>query len=286
MAASETRTRVAVAAVGVPIALAAVFLGGWVLAILLAVLAALAAQEFFRLCETKRVRPIVPLGAGAAAMFVLLGAASGGFMWPGAVLWGATVALVLVALTASIWTHGVEANPLLASGITAFGALYTGGMLVHGILLRHLPGVESAWHGTALVFAPVLLTWASDTSAYFVGRAWGRRKLIPRVSPGKTVEGSIGALVGTVAVAVLYSFLLARFGAYRMGIGEAVFFGLLISVTAQIGDLAESLLKRDAGVKDSGTLFPGHGGVLDRMDSLLFTLPVAYLFFRFVAGAA
>jgi len=115
---------------------------------------------------------------------------------------------------------------------------------------------------------------------------WGRRKLIPRVSPGKTVEGSIGALVGTVVVALLYSEVLRLFPSYQLGYGAALVFGLLVSVTAQIGDLAESLLKRDAGVKDSGTLFPGHGGVLDRLDSLLFTLPLAYLFFRFVVGPA
>jgi phosphatidate cytidylyltransferase len=154
------------------------------------------------------------------------------------------------------------------------------------ILLRHLPGVETAWHGAALVFAPVLLTWASDTSAYFVGRQWGKRKLIPQVSPGKTVEGSLGALAGTVEVAILYSEVLRQFENYRLEIGAALVLGLLVSVAAQLGDLVESLLKRDAGVKDSGGFFPGHGGVLDRLDSLLFTLPLAYLFFRFVVGPA
>jgi phosphatidate cytidylyltransferase len=284
MAASETTTRVAVAAIAIPVAVAAVYVGGWVLGALIATLAALAALEFFRLAESKGVRPLAGLGAGAAAVFVLLGVVAGGAPWPGATMWALAVALLLVCLTAAIWARGVEGNPLLASAVTVFGAVYTGGMLMHGILLRHLPAVESSWHGTALVFAPVLLTWASDTSAYFVGRQWGRRKLIPRVSPGKTVEGSVGALIGTVAVALLYSAVLGQFGAYRMEVWAALLFGILISMTAQIGDLAESLLKRDAGVKDSGTLFPGHGGVLDRMDSLFFTLPVAYLFFRFVVG--
>ncbi len=137
-----------------------------------------------------------------------------------------------------------------------------------------------------LVLFPVVLTWSSDTFAYFAGRRWGTRKLIPRVSPGKTVQGAVGAVVGTVLVAVLYTFLLARFPTYRVGALEAVVFGLVISVAAQVGDLAESLFKRDAGVKDSGTLLPGHGGALDRL-RLAASSPsrVAYLFFRFVVGA-
>jgi hypothetical protein len=113
-----------------------------------------------------------------------------------------------------------------------------------------------------------LLTWASDTSAYFVGRQWGRRKLIPRVSPGKTVEGSLGALIGTVGVALLYSEVLRQYDNYRLDIGAALVLGLLVSVAAQIGDLVESLLKREAGVKDSGALLPGHGGLLDRLGAV------------------
>lgn len=286
MPASETLTRVGVAVVAIPIVVAAAYLGGWVLGALLAVFAVLAALEFFRMAAAKGVRPLEAVGAGAAGFFVILATAAGGVPWPGATLWVLLVATALVAVTYAIWARGVEGEPLVAVSVTVFGAVYTGGMLSSGILLRHLPGVESAWHGTALVFAPVLLTWASDTSAYFVGRQWGRTKLIPRVSPGKTVQGSIGALVGTVLVALLYSLVLEQFESYRLGIGTALVFGLLISVTAQIGDLAESLLKRDAGVKDSGAFFPGHGGVLDRVDSLLFTLPLAYLFFRFFVGPA
>jgi phosphatidate cytidylyltransferase len=283
---SETGTRAAVALVGVPIAVGAVYLGGWVLGVLLAVLAALGAVEFFRMAARKGVQPLVGLGATAAAAFVLLATLGAGTAWPGSTLWLLLVVLTLVSITYAIWARGVEGNPLLAVAVTLCGAVYTGGLLGHGVLLRHLDGVQSAWHGTALVFTPVLLTWASDTFAYFVGRAWGRRKLVPRVSPGKTVEGSLGAIVGTVLVAGLYSEVLRQFGTYQLGLGAALALGLFISVAAQIGDLAESLLKRDAGVKDSGALFPGHGGVLDRLDSLLFTLPLAYLFFRFTVGPA
>ena len=282
MSASETTTRVAVAAVGIPVAVAAVYAGQWVLGALLTLIAVIAALEFRRMAARKEGHPIRLLIAGGAAGFVLLatlfpagGAAGAGFA-------GWTALLVLVTATAAIWARGVTGQPLLAISTTVVGAVYTGGLLAYGLFLRHLPGVQGAWHGTALLFAPVLITWVSDTCAYFAGRRWGRRKLIPKVSPGKTVEGSIGALIGSVLAAAAYAVLLSRFPTYRISMAEAVAFGLLISVAAQVGDLAESLLKRDAGFKDSGTLLPGHGGALDRFDSLLFTLPIAYAFFRYL----
>ncbi|HEX2189115.1 MAG TPA: phosphatidate cytidylyltransferase [Longimicrobiaceae bacterium] len=286
MALSETAKRVAVAVVGIPLAVGAVYAGGFVLGGLLALVSVLAVLELYRMAERKAARPLAYLGAAGAAGLVLL-ASFFPEEGPGGAGSGWLLALfVLATVAAAIWTRGVEGEPLLSVSTTVLGTLYTGGLLSYALFLRHLPASPDPWHGTALVFAPVLLTWASDTFAYFVGRAWGRRKLIPRVSPGKTVEGALGALAGTVLVAVGYSGVLARFPTYRVEVGEAVVFGVLVSVAAQVGDLAESLLKRDAGVKDSGALLPGHGGALDRFDSLLFTLPLAYLFFRFVVEAA
>lgn len=282
MSASETTKRVAVAAIGIPVAVAAVYAGRWILGALLTLIAVIAALEFRRMAARKEGHPLRLLMAGGAAGFVLLatlfpsgGAAGAGFA-------GWTALLVLATATAAIWARGVTGQPLLAISTTVLGAVYTGGLLAYGLFLRHLPGVQGAWHGTALLFAPVLITWVSDTCAYFAGRRWGRRKLIPKVSPGKTVEGSIGALVGSVLAAAAYTVLLSRFPTYRITLIEAIGFGLMISVAAQVGDLAESLLKRDAGFKDSGALLPGHGGALDRFDSLLFTLPIAYAFFRYL----
>ncbi len=286
MAVSETAQRTLVAAVGVPIAVAAVYAGRWLLALLLALAAVLAALELYRMAERKQVRAIAPVGAAAAAGFVLLAALRLDQGLEGAGAWMLVGVLLLAITTAAIWLRGVEGEPLLCLSVTLFGAIYTGGLLSYALFLRHLPDIEGPWHGTALVFAPVLLTWASDTFAYFVGRQWGKRKLIPRVSPGKTVEGAIGALLGTIPVALAYAWVLGSFGTYRLSLGEALVLGILISVAAQVGDLAESLLKRDVGVKDSGALLPGHGGALDRVDSLLFTLPIAYGFFRLIGAGA
>ena len=283
MALSETATRTAVAAVGIPIAVAAMYLGGWVLAALLALCAVLAARELFRMAEKKRARPLDGVGLAGAAGLIALAAVDPGRGIDTPLLNAGLVVIILAALTASIWQRGVQGEPLLSVAVTIMGAVYPA-LLAFALFLRHLPGVDSPLHGAAILLFPVVLTWLSDTFAYFAGRLWGKRKLIPKVSPGKTVAGSLGAVIGTPLTAVGYSILLQRFPTWQMGIGEALAFGVLVSVAAQVGDLAESLLKRDVGVKDSGKLLPGHGGALDRFDSLFFTLPLGYAFFVLVVG--
>lgn len=279
---NETSKRVAVAAVGIPLAVAVVYAGGWALAALLVLIAGLGTLEFFRMAANRQARPLPVVGVLMAAAFVVVAAFD---PEAGPVLFGHVVtAGMLAAATLAIWRLGVEGQPLLSISTTVTGAVYAGALLSFGLFLRHLPGNQGALHATALVFAPVLLTWTSDTFAYFVGRKWGRHKLIPRVSPGKTVQGAVGAVVGTVVVGAAYALLLREFDSYRPAVLELALLGLAVSVVAQVGDLAESLLKRDSGVKDSGTLLPGHGGALDRFDSLLFTLPLAYYFFRYWVG--
>jgi phosphatidate cytidylyltransferase len=281
--ASETATRTAVAAVGIPIAVAAMYLGGWVLAALLALCAVLAARELFRMAEQKRALPLDSVGLAGAAGLIALAAVHPARGIDTPLLNAGLVVVILAALTASIWQRGVAGEPLLSVAVTVLGAVYPA-LLMFALFLRHLPLVASPLHGTAILLFPVVLTWLSDTFAYFAGRMWGKKKLIPRVSPGKTVAGSVGAIVGTPLAAVGYSILLQRFPTWRMGVVEALVFGILVSVAAQVGDLAESLLKRDVGVKDSGRLLPGHGGALDRFDSLFFTLPLGYAFFVLVVG--
>jgi phosphatidate cytidylyltransferase len=281
--ASETQTRVLVAIPGVILALGAIYLGGWWLAALLALCAALTAREMYRMAALKGPRPLEMLGmAGAAAMVLAAGIAPRDGVANPVPVW-VLILLAMVAATVAIWTRGVQGEPLLSVAVTVFGAGYAA-LLGFGLLLRHLPRVDDPLHASAILLAPVLLTWVSDSFAYFGGRALGRHKLIPKVSPGKTVEGAVSAVVGTLLAGAAYSLFLGRFGAYVPSVAEGAVFGLLVSVAAQAGDLAESLWKRDVGVKDSGTLLPGHGGALDRFDSLLFTLPLGYAFFVLVVG--
>jgi phosphatidate cytidylyltransferase len=275
---SELARRILFAVVAIPVALGVMYFGGIALALLLALLAGLGAWELFRIARAGGVEPLTAIGIGLAAAVPLLPwlRSQLGLAPPAAL--GALV--VLLVLTLSIWERGVAGKPLSASAITVLGVLYTGGMLGFAYLLRYhrfvLPDDRMA--GTALVMLPLLLTWASDTGAYAVGRAVGRHKLIPAVSPGKTVEGAIGGLVLSVVVAWAYGrWVLPEAARLSFLPGMALVFGAVVSMAAQVGDLVESLFKREGGVKDSSRLLPGHGGILDRFDSLLFVLPVSYL---------
>lgn len=272
---SELRRRVLVALVGAPLALGIIWIGGAPLATLAGGLAGVAAWEFYRIAREGGSMPMSALGVVLSALIPLgVHAHVLGVLQLPVYAW---VLSYLLVLGAAIWVRGVDGKPLGAASTTVFGALYTGGTLAFVYVLRYHNYAVGDTAGALVVIFPVVLTWASDTGAYFSGRLIGGRKLIPAVSPGKTVAGAVGALV--VTVAVTYAFvhgLLKPSAQLAFTPWGLVLFGIAISVTAQIGDLAESLLKREAGVKDSGTLFPGHGGVLDRMDSLFFVLPVAY----------
>ena len=275
---SELARRILFAVAAIPVALGVMYVGGVALALLLALIAALGAWELFRIARAGGVEPLGVVGIGLAGALPLLPWVQSrtGLVLPAAV--GALAVLLVLAL--AIWERGVAGRPLAASAITVLGVLYTGGMLGFGYMLRYhrfvLPTDRVA--GTALVLLPLLLTWASDTGAYAVGRAIGRHKLIPAVSPGKTVEGAIGGLVLSVVVAWAYgAWVLPAAARLTFAPGMALVFGAVVSIAAQVGDLVESLFKREAGVKDASHLLPGHGGILDRFDSLLFVLPTAYL---------
>ena len=273
---AELAKRIAFAVIAAPAAVAFVWWGGLPLALLLAAVSALGAWELYRIARGGAVDPLDAIGVPLAAALPLYAhlRLANAVALPASV--GALV--VLVILAAAIWTRGVAGKPLASVAVTLFGAIYTGGMLSFGYLLRYHDYAVGAAAGTALVGLPLVLTWASDIGAYFVGRALGKRKLIPSVSPGKTVAGAVGALIVTALVSWLYArFVLEPYAQLGLRPVWAVLFGLVVSVSAQVGDLAESLLKREGGVKDSSRLLPGHGGILDRFDSLLFVLPLAHL---------
>ncbi len=273
---SELRARVISAVVAVPLAVVLVYAGGPALAVLLAALGAAAARELYALAATRGVRPLSAIGIPlAAALPLVVHVYRLGWISNPVTL----AAVVFVALLAAVlFSRRVDESPLSCMAVTTFGALYTGGLLSFGYLLRHHQWTVSAASGTALVGLPVVLTWMSDIGAYAVGKTLGRTKLMPLVSPGKTRAGAVGALVFAALAAVAYVIWVLRpYAQLSLGWPRAVLLAVAISAAGQIGDLVKSLLKREAGVKDSGRFLPGHGGVIDRVDSLLFALPVAYL---------
>jgi len=185
--------------------------------------------------------------------------------------------MALVLFASTIWLRGPTGKPVSSVSITAFGVLYDG-VFAYIYALRYHDYAVGAAAGTALVFLPIFLTWTTDVGAYAFGRMFGRKKLIPSVSPGKTVEGAVGGLGLTIVICLLYvRFVLMPYAQLGLTIQGAVLFAIVVSVAAQTGDLAESLLKREAGVKDSSSILPGHGGILDRFDALLFVMPIAFL---------
>lgn len=274
---SELARRVLFAVIAAPLAVWIVWIGGAALAALLGVVAAIAAWELFRIAREKGVAPVAAIGLPLAALIPVIVHAS--HLDVVRIPVSAAVLAVLLTLVVAMWVRGVDGNPLAASAITVFGVIYTSATLAFGYALRHHPfAMGEAAAGTALVALPLLLTWATDIGAFFVGRAIGGRKLWPAISPGKTLSGAIGGLVVAVIVGwALVRFVLVPTANLGMTPVGTVVFASLLSVSAQLGDLAESLLKREAGVKDSSHLIPGHGGVLDRFDSLFFTIPAAYL---------
>jgi phosphatidate cytidylyltransferase len=273
---SELAKRVVVALIIAPIAIAAVWLGDAALAALLSFVAGVAAWELCRMARATAVPVLDALTIALAAAVPLLAHGVRLNVLRPNPAWFAV--MLLVVMTATIFRRGIAERPLSVAAVTLFTVFYTGGMLSFAYDLRyHNYAIGRAGQSLLLLF-PVLLTWASDVGAYFVGRLVGRTKLMPSVSPAKTVEGSIGGIALSVVICWLYvRYLLVPRGELGLSPVSIVIFGIVIAVAAQLGDLFESLLKREAKVKDSSNLLPGHGGFLDRIDSLLFVLPVASL---------
>ena len=267
--------------VGLPLGCGAAFVGGWFLAGLVAFLAAVAAHEFYSLASAKSGQPLGWFGIPAAAVLVLAAQHDLVFSEWGGLALALLMVLGLLTSAAVVFNRRIEDEPLLSASATVSGALYTGGTLSFAILLRNLPEARGTfpaepWEGALLLIFPLWVTWAGDTAAYFAGRKLGRVRLAPRISPGKTVEGGIAGLAGAVAAGLVAGFVLDGYRNFPVTPLAGAAVGLLLGVAGQVGDLAISVLKREAGVKDSGALLRGHGGALDRFDGLFFTIPLAY----------
>ncbi len=256
---SPLLSRVAVTAVLLPLVLGVVWLGGWWLFTLALVGGLLALHELFGIARA--LRPVV-LGGYAGLTLTLLGEQVGGPSW--------VLAGILATLPAALLVFFVSSarqNAVAGFAVTVLGAAWVGGGLAHLMLVRDIPD-----DGRLLVFTTLLTVFADDTVAFFVGRLIGHHRLAPAISPGKSWEGFVAGTLAAVAVSF--------FALYEQDVlttGESLLFGLSIGLAATFGDLFESAVKRDLGVKDSGRLLAGHGGVLDRMDSLLWAGPAAYV---------
>ncbi len=252
------RTRVISVAFLLPVVVIAVIVGGWLWAAIGALAALLAAHEFLRLVGGAGTR--YALGMPIVALFLA------DALWPslGIGSWG--VALAVLAPLAALVVRGNPEGGLADWALTVAGTLYVGYTLAHWLRLRALED-GMAWTVVALAG-----TWMSDTGAYLIGRALGRRPFFPSISPRKTLEGAWGGL----AVGTLGALAAAAIVAAPAPLWKVLVLGLAIGVAAPLGDLAESVIKRQTGAKDAGRLIPGHGGILDRMDSLIFVGPLTY----------
>ncbi len=233
--------------------------------VLAAVWGLLAVFEFYKMVAVSRVLPLTCFGLIWTLLFILRPQ----FDFSITLLLASAVVLSLILLVFSPQKEGAFTNWVW----TIAGVLYVGWLLSHLVALRLDAGRD--W-----VFLALFATFGSDTAAFFIGRALGRHRLAPRISPGKTWEGAIGGLLGAIIISLLFT--LPTPLQLPLSSGQAILLGALVSIFGQFGDLAESLLKRNSGVKESGNMMPGHGGLLDRMDSIVFAGIVVYFYYMFV----
>jgi len=263
-----TRQKVLSALVLIPLIVVIVWFGDPAYSLLVAAFAALGALEFYGMRGLSWKHPLTLFGLISILLFVLVAhfeadsAAPLPYMVP-------LLTFVIVFSLISIIFHSPTQNASVNWAWTLTGIIYIGWMLSHFIPLREFEG------GRDWVLFAIFATFAADTVAFLVGRAWGRHPLAFRISPGKTWEGAMGGLLGAITAAVVLAAILPGIS---IPCWHIILLGALVGVFAQLGDLAESVLKRSAGVKDAGRLIPGHGGLLDRLDSILLTVVVVYYY--------
>ncbi|HSN14750.1 MAG TPA: phosphatidate cytidylyltransferase [Anaeromyxobacteraceae bacterium] len=274
--------RVAFAAVAIPVALAVVWAGGWWLTLLVSLVAVLGVREVYRFAHQKGTHPFGGIGLTVAALvpvvaWAVLGPAQ--FVLAPWLLFAPLGLLGLLVVALAI--RRPDQHPMASVAITWFGVAYAAVLPSFLLVIRHAGGQgERSWPGVAMTFFPLVVVWTCDTAAMFAGKSLGGPKLAPVVSPGKTWSGTIAGALAAVAIAPAFDAVVLRPQGVMLELWQVLLFGAVLGVVGQVGDLAESLLKREAGMKDSSDLIPGHGGVLDRFDSLYFVLPTAAVLYR------
>jgi phosphatidate cytidylyltransferase len=263
--------RVAVAVVAAPLILWAAWRGGMAFFVFIETIILLGVLEFYQLAAAKGTHPHRVLGViaglilGAQIYFCDLAAPE---------IWLTPMLLVVLLVLLELFRN--KGSALLNLGATLFGFVYVAGLWSFLLLIRELPSAINVSYESAGTWLVMLLVtiWVCDTAAYFTGVAFGSRKLFERVSPKKTWEGAVGGLIFAILMAVSSHYWFVR----DLRLIDSLVIGFMIGTIGQLSDLVESLLKRDAGVKDSSGLIPGHGGVLDRFDSEMLVAPLVYLY--------
>ncbi len=311
---SNLAPRVIVALVAIPLILAASYYGGLFFLLFVEAISLLSLHEFYRLAKAKGANPQIPIGM---IIIVLLNLAffhekiqnfilpmfihSGGISLLTKLQLFLTIFFLSLVVILSVELFRNAGSIFINAGYTIFGVLYIGIFFASLVGIRELFGAEFPYYmaiqyigqtsfvddviyqttyhwGGVTIIAILASIWMCDTAAYFGGLSMGKHKLFPRVSPNKSWEGAIWGFTGAVATMIV----MQKYFLPYLQLHQAIIIGIIIGVFGQIGDLIESLFKRDAGVKDSSSLIPGHGGVLDRFDSLIFVSPILYLYIDFV----
>lgn len=263
--------RIVTAVVAIPLVVGSVYLGGWPYLVVVMGAALVAQHELYAILRKMDVRAWSAAGLTIGAVVGLR------FEYPPAVSLAVALTVVLVLI---VLVSGRFETPWKTLSATLAGVFYPTILLAYLIDLR--AGAAAAMSETEAVWITLFvlaLVWVSDTAAYYVGRGLGRRPLARGISPNKTWEGSIGGAAGALVAALL----LWKLGLVSIRWYDHLALGLICGTVGQVGDLAESRLKRLAGVKDSGAILPGHGGILDRLDAMIIAVPLAYLYLAEIA---
>jgi len=266
------RTRVLSAAVLIPLVAGLTYAGGWWLAGVLFVVSVRATYEFFQLMIGAGYQPSVQASALVIALFLAISRFPEAHL-TGLVLAASVIGTLIWQLLRPPGSHATESWAL-----TLGASLWLGWLISHFVLLRDLSPAFGLGIGTRWLVLMFLVTWVNDSAAYFVGKAIGRHPCCPYLSPKKTWEGTIGGWLGGVVTTLLLGYVLVD-----LPWAHGLALGVLVATVAPFGDLAKSMIKRQMGVKDFSALIPGHGGMFDRIDSLLFVAPVVYYYATLVA---
>jgi len=269
-------TRVLTALVLGPFVLAGIYLGGWFLLILTLLISVVSVWEFFMMSKVKDVSPNFLAGILFSVLYPVLFFTETIPLTPAGLL---VLSVFLVSLT-ELFRN--KPNPVLNIGFTVFASAYIGIGIGSLVGIRNLiPGAGLDHSLGWLLLAIVIGIWMCDSFAYFGGKLLGRNKLFKRVSPNKTWEGAVSGFIASVLTLLFFGYF-TPMQDLQLGFTELFVLGIIPGLFGQLGDLIESLFKRDTGVKDSSHLIPGHGGMFDRFDSLILVAPIAYAYLKFI----